>query len=35
VKQYANLGAATSKAARSYIDDVVNRKFPDEEHAYR
>jgi 3-methyl-2-oxobutanoate hydroxymethyltransferase len=35
VKQYANLGAEASKAARSYIDDVVNRKFPDEEHAYR
>ena len=35
VKQYANLGAQASKAARSYIDDVVNRKFPDEEHAYR
>lgn len=35
VKQYANLGAQASKAARSYIDDVVNRKFPDEEHVYR
>ena len=22
-------------AARTYIDEVVNRKFPDEEHAYR
>ena len=35
VKQYGNLGAQASKAARSYIDDVVNRKFPDEEHVYR
>ncbi|MBW1882024.1 MAG: 3-methyl-2-oxobutanoate hydroxymethyltransferase [Deltaproteobacteria bacterium] len=35
VKQYANLGAQASKAARSYIDDVVNRKFPDEEHVYQ
>ncbi|MEE8164926.1 MAG: 3-methyl-2-oxobutanoate hydroxymethyltransferase [Myxococcota bacterium] len=35
VKQYANLGAQASQAARSYIDDVVNRKFPDEEHAYQ
>ncbi len=35
VKQYANLGAQASQAARSYIDDVMNRKFPDEEHAYQ
>jgi 3-methyl-2-oxobutanoate hydroxymethyltransferase len=35
VKQYANLGAQASVAARSYIEDVVNRKFPDEEHVYR
>jgi 3-methyl-2-oxobutanoate hydroxymethyltransferase len=35
VKQYGNLGAQASKAARSYVDDVVNRKFPDEEHVYR
>lgn len=35
VKQYASLGAAASQAARAYIDEVVNRKFPDEEHAYR
>lgn len=34
VKQYANLGAMTSKAARTYVDEVVNRKFPDEEHSY-
>jgi len=35
VKQYANLGAQASQAARSYIDEVVNRKFPDENHVYR
>jgi 3-methyl-2-oxobutanoate hydroxymethyltransferase len=34
VKQYGNLGAQASKAARSYIDEVVNRKFPDEDHSY-
>ncbi len=35
VKQYGNLGAQASKAARSYVDEVVNRKFPDEAHSYR
>ncbi|MEM9175400.1 MAG: 3-methyl-2-oxobutanoate hydroxymethyltransferase [Myxococcota bacterium] len=35
VKQYGNLGAQASKAARTYVDEVVNRKFPDEEHSYR
>lgn len=35
VKQYANLGAITSQAARAYVDEVVNRKFPDEAHSYR
>lgn len=35
VKQYASLGAEASKAARSYIDEVVHRKFPGEEHTYR
>jgi 3-methyl-2-oxobutanoate hydroxymethyltransferase len=34
VKQYGNLGAQASKAARTYIDEVVNRKFPDEDHSY-
>ncbi len=34
VKQYANLGQQASKAARNYIDEVINRKFPDEEHSY-
>jgi 3-methyl-2-oxobutanoate hydroxymethyltransferase len=35
VKQYANLGALTSQAARAFADDVVNQKFPGEEHSYR
>jgi 3-methyl-2-oxobutanoate hydroxymethyltransferase len=35
VKQYANLGAETSKAARLYVEEVTHRKFPDEEHSYR
>lgn len=35
VKQYANLGAVASTAARTYVEEVVNRKFPDEEHSYR
>jgi len=35
VKQYGNLGAQASTAARNYVDEVVNRKFPDEEHSYR
>ena len=35
VKQYGNLGAQASTAARAYVDEVANRKFPDEEHSYR
>ncbi len=35
VKQYANLGALASQAARSFVEDVDNEKFPDEEHSYR
>ena len=35
VKQYADLGAQASKAARAYIDEVTNRKFPSEDHVYR
>ncbi len=35
VKQYANLGAVASQAARAFADDVVNGKFPDKEHCYR
>jgi 3-methyl-2-oxobutanoate hydroxymethyltransferase len=34
VKQYANLGAVASQAARAYADEVQNRKFPDEDHSY-
>jgi len=34
VKQYANLGAAASQAARAFADEVGHRKFPDEEHSY-
>lgn len=35
VKQYANLGQLASTAARSYVDEVTHRKFPDKEHSYR
>ena len=35
VKQYANLGALASRAARSFAEDVAGEKFPDEEHSYR
>ena len=35
VKQYANLGALASQAARSFAEEVTNRKFPDEAHSYR
>ncbi len=35
VKQYAQLGALASQAARAFADDVANRKFPDAEHSYR
>jgi 3-methyl-2-oxobutanoate hydroxymethyltransferase len=34
VKQYANLGAEAVKAARAFADEVVNEKFPDDEHSY-
>jgi 3-methyl-2-oxobutanoate hydroxymethyltransferase len=34
-KQYANLGALASQAARAFAEDVVNGKFPDQEHSYR
>jgi 3-methyl-2-oxobutanoate hydroxymethyltransferase len=34
-KQYANLGALASNAARSFADEVINQKFPDEEHSYK
>ncbi len=35
VKQYANLGQQAGVATRAYIDEVIHRKFPDEEHSYR
>ena len=35
VKQYAQLGALASQAARQFADDVQNAKFPDDEHSYR
>ena len=35
VKQYANLGALASQAARRFADDVAAGKFPDDEHSYR
>ena len=34
VKRYANLGAVASQAARAFAEEVVNGKFPDEEHSY-
>ena len=34
VKQYADLGAAAAKAARSFAEDVAAQKFPAEEHGY-
>jgi 3-methyl-2-oxobutanoate hydroxymethyltransferase len=35
VKQFANLGAVASQATRAFIEEVENRKFPDEAHSYR
>jgi 3-methyl-2-oxobutanoate hydroxymethyltransferase len=35
VKQYANLGALASQAARNFAEEVANSKFPDARHAYR
>jgi 3-methyl-2-oxobutanoate hydroxymethyltransferase len=35
VKQYANLGALASQAARRYAEEVCDGKFPDPEHSYR
>jgi 3-methyl-2-oxobutanoate hydroxymethyltransferase len=34
-KQYANVGTLASQAARAFADDVLNGKFPDNEHSYR
>jgi len=35
VKQYANLGALASQAARAFAEEVAMSKFPDAEHSYR
>lgn len=35
VKQYADLGAATARAARAFAEDVAAQKFPAEEHCYK
>jgi 3-methyl-2-oxobutanoate hydroxymethyltransferase len=35
VKQYANLGALASQAARAFAEDVAQGKFPGAEHSYR
>ncbi len=35
VKQYADLGALASKAARAFAEEVADAKFPTEEHSYR
>jgi len=35
VKQYADLGAATAKAARAFAEDVAAQKFPADEHCYK
>jgi 3-methyl-2-oxobutanoate hydroxymethyltransferase len=34
VKQYANLGALASQAARAFAEDVAHGKFPGDEHGY-
>jgi 3-methyl-2-oxobutanoate hydroxymethyltransferase len=34
-KQYANVGSLVSQAAHAFADDVLNGKFPDNEHSYR
>jgi ketopantoate hydroxymethyltransferase len=35
VKQYADLGAAAARAARTFAEDVAAQKFPAEEHCYK
>jgi len=35
VKQYANLGALATQAARNFAEEVANSKFPDARHSYR
>ena len=34
-KQFANLGAAASQAARQFADEVAHRKFPGDAHSFR
>jgi 3-methyl-2-oxobutanoate hydroxymethyltransferase len=34
VKSYANLGAATFQAAQRFVEEVGERKFPDDDHSY-
>jgi 3-methyl-2-oxobutanoate hydroxymethyltransferase len=34
VKRYAHLEALIGEAVKQFIDDVVNKRFPDEEHTY-
>jgi 3-methyl-2-oxobutanoate hydroxymethyltransferase len=35
VKQYASLGLLAGQAARAFVDEVADGKFPGPEHAYR
>jgi 3-methyl-2-oxobutanoate hydroxymethyltransferase len=35
VKSYANLGAVAFQAAQRFIEEVGERKFPDDDHSYR
>jgi 3-methyl-2-oxobutanoate hydroxymethyltransferase len=35
VKQYADLGAQASRAARAFAEEVASGKFPGEEHCYK
>jgi len=35
VKQYADLGALASRAARAFAEEVADGKFPADEHSYR
>ena len=34
VKQYADLAAAITDAVGTYVDDVRERRFPEEQHTY-
>ena len=34
VKQYADLAAAIKAAVGAYVDDVRERRFPEEQHTY-